>query len=138
ARSRRWSGYGRRRRRTVFFAGIGMYLPRHEQPSFVSRARNLAISNSKDVVGRVHEWTCRILGNNYTKLVSQILNIRDRRGGRISSVQKDLITYSEAHMGFGEARTIHIVSTLESLPDRSLILIEEPETSLHLSAQHEF
>jgi predicted ATPase len=138
AASRRWSGYSRRRARTVFFAGIGMYLPRHEQPSFVSRARWLAVSQSNDVVGRVHEWTCKILGNSYSKLLAQVLNIRDRRGGKISSVQKGALTYSEAHMGFGEARTIHIVTTLESLPDRSLILIEEPETSLHLSAQHEF
>lgn len=41
-------------------------------------------------------------------------------------------------MGFGEARTLHLIQLLETIPEQSLVLIEEPETSLHLSAQHEF
>ena len=40
-------------------------------------------------------------------------------------------------MGCGEGRVQHIVNLLEHLPDKSLILIEEPETSLHAHAQHE-
>ncbi len=136
--STRWRGYSRRRQRSVYLAGIGMYLPRCEQPSFASRARFLTVSGTSDVVGRIRDCTCKILGTGYDRLISSILNIRDRRGGRISSVQRGGMQYSEAHMGFGEARTIHIVSTLESLPPQSLVLLEEPETSLHLSAQHEF
>jgi predicted ATPase len=137
-RSTRWQGYTRRRPGNVFFAGIGMYLPRIEQPSFISRASKFKVSQSNDLVGRIREWTCRILGQSYSRLVSHILNVRDRRGGKITAVERDAIGYSEAHMGFGEARTIHIVSTLEAIPDESLVLLEEPETSLHLSAQHEF
>jgi len=41
-------------------------------------------------------------------------------------------------MGFGEARALHLIQILETIPERSLVLIEEPETSLHLSAQQEF
>jgi predicted ATPase len=136
--STRWRGYNRRREGGVFFAGIGMYLPRTEQPSFAARAPKLKVTESQDVIGRIYTWTCKILGQNYNKIVSHLLNVTDRRGGRISTVHKGQIGYSEAHMGFGEARTIHIVSTLETIPDKSLVLLEEPETSLHLSAQHEF
>jgi hypothetical protein len=41
-------------------------------------------------------------------------------------------------MGFGEARALHLIQIVETIPERSLVLIEEPETSLHLSAQQEF
>ena len=47
------------------------------------------------------------------------------------------VQYSEAHMGFGEARVMHLVTLLETLPEKCLVLIEEPETSLHPSAQYE-
>jgi hypothetical protein len=40
-------------------------------------------------------------------------------------------------MGFGEGRAAYLVARLETLPENSLVLIEEPETSLHPSAQHE-
>lgn len=39
-------------------------------------------------------------------------------------------------MGYGEGRSQYLIGRLETLPERSLILIEEPETSLHPSAQY--
>jgi len=134
----RWTGYSRRLPRNVFFAGIATYLPKCEQPSFVSRARNLTVTESKKIEGRVTEWTSRVLGYSYDALISNILKVKTRREKQIVSASRSGAIYSEAHMGFGEARTIHLINTLESMPDKSLVLIEEPETSLHLSAQHEF
>jgi AAA domain, putative AbiEii toxin, Type IV TA system len=40
-------------------------------------------------------------------------------------------------MGCGEGRVQHVIQQLEDLPERSLVLFEEPETSLHQSAQFE-
>jgi len=40
-------------------------------------------------------------------------------------------------MGCGEGRVQHFIQQLESLPEKSLVLLEEPETSLHQSAQFE-
>jgi hypothetical protein len=40
-------------------------------------------------------------------------------------------------MGFGEGRVFYTVSSLETAPEQSLFVIEEPETSLHEHAQHE-
>ena len=45
-------------------------------------------------------------------------------------------TYSENHMGCGEARLIRMIDSIESAPEKSLIVIEEPETALHQDAQH--
>ena len=40
-------------------------------------------------------------------------------------------------MGFGEGRVLYIVDKLESAPQQSLFVLEEPETSLHENAQYE-
>lgn len=44
--------------------------------------------------------------------------------------------YSENHMGCGEGRLIRMIDSIENAPDRSLIVIEEPETALHQDAQY--
>lgn len=41
-------------------------------------------------------------------------------------------------MGFGEGRILYTIDQLENAPEQSLFILEEPETSLHESAQHEF
>ena len=59
-----------------------------------------------------------------------------RHNGDVVCVQRGGVEYSEAHMGFGEGRTQSLVVALEKLPKKSLILVEEPETSLHPGAQY--
>jgi hypothetical protein len=56
----------------------------------------------------------------------------------VISVHRSGVTYSEAHMGYGEGRSQYLINQLELLDDKALVLIEEPETSLHQSAQYEF
>lgn len=46
-------------------------------------------------------------------------------------------TYSEAHAGSGEYAVVRLVDTIRSAPERSLILLDEPEVSLHPGAQAE-
>ncbi|MFE2361074.1 ATP-dependent nuclease [Streptomyces virginiae] len=43
--------------------------------------------------------------------------------------------YSENHMGTGEGRVLYMVNTMETAPPKSLVILEEPETSLHGDAQ---
>lgn len=138
---KQWSGYRRRPQRHVFFTGAGHYLPKIEQRDFVVRyARRLQVLNHVPVASEVLAWTARILGQSYENIrantVDYLRNSRHRQT-EVMSVQRTGIEYSEAHMGYGEGRTIYLVSALERLPERSLILIEEPETSLHPSAQHQ-
>lgn len=134
----RWQGYPRRPIRKVLFAGIGLYLPKIEQRDFIVRnANQLAISSSDIVADRNKEAICTILGHSYDRVVSNTVTY-SHRSGKVVTVQRAGVTYSEAHMGYGEGRTQYLVSALETFPDKSLVLIEEPETSLHPSAQHEF
>lgn len=135
---KRWGGYKQRPKRRVFFAGISLYLPKIERHDFIHRnANRLSVSNTQEVSERIKSWTCNVLGQSYENIFSNTVSYSKQKGNVIS-VQKSGTKYSEPHMGYGEGRTLYLISMLESLPERSLILLEEPETSLHPSAQYEF
>jgi predicted ATP-dependent endonuclease of OLD family len=55
----------------------------------------------------------------------------------ISAKREGGAEYSEANMGFGEARLYALVTRFEAVPEKSLVLVEEPETALHPCAQFE-
>lgn len=141
AHSSRWSGYGRRPQRIVFFTGVGHYLPKIEQRDFVVQyAKHLDISNTTPVPDEVRSWTSTILSCGYDEIVSNTVDYsrnKSHRIGEVVSANRYGATYSEAHMGYGEGRTLYLVSSIEKLPQKSLILLEEPETSLHPGAQHQ-
>lgn len=44
--------------------------------------------------------------------------------------------YSEAFAGSGETSIVRLVYALEKAPPRTLVLLDEPETSLHIEAQY--
>ena len=136
--TQRWSGYPRRPFRNVLFAGVGLYLPRIEQRDFVVRmAHRLNIDSSAAVNDRVREWTCQVLGCAYENVMTHQVRYSESRG-TVMSVCRSGTEYSETHMGFGEGRAQYLIQALETISEKSLILIEEPETSLHPSAQHAF
>jgi predicted ATPase len=134
----RWSGYTRRLKRFVQFAGVGCYLPWIEQRDAVVRhANNLTVENSEDVEAHIKTWSCRVLGRQYESMRRNTVSYASRKRS-VVRVQRGTNQYSEAHMGYGEARSQYLIQTIESLPRQSLVLIEEPEISLHPHAQHEF
>jgi len=134
--TKRWSGYPRRPKKNVYFAGVGIYLPRVEQRDFIVRnSKNITVTDTRRFDDRVKDWTCRILNHAYDEIDSNEVKYQ-KRSGIICSVNRSGVSYSEAHMGYGEGRTQHIITSLESIPDKSLVLLEEPETSLHPSAQY--
>lgn len=136
--TKRWLGYSRRPRRSVLFAGVGIYLPRVEQRDFIIRhASHLTVTGSEAVAKRIHVWTSKVLGYSYDQIDSHTVT-HSGHTGQIVSVLRGGSRYSEAHMGYGEGRTQYLIKALETLPEKSLVLIEEPETSLHPSAQYEF
>jgi predicted ATPase len=138
AGTKRWSGYTRRPKRSVFFAGVSSYLPWVEQRDSVARHLDqLVIEHSEQVAAKIQEWTCKILHRQYETMHRNTVSYATRRRS-VMSVQRGKHKYSEAHMGYGEARSQFLIAAVEALPERSLILIEEPEMSLHQYAQYEF
>ncbi|MFC1888644.1 ATP-dependent endonuclease [Thermodesulfobacteriota bacterium] len=135
--SKSWSGYKRRPARSVFFAGVGVFLPKIERRDFsVYQASMIQVDSRERVIDQIKSASCKILGRNYDEMHSYQVSCGHRTGD-VLVVDRGGVIYSETHMGYGEGRAAYLVSNLEILPDKSLVLIEEPETSLHPSAQHE-
>jgi len=135
---KRWSGYRAQPSRTVYFAGMGLYLPKIEIRDFVLRnATKISVLSSEPLAPNSKNWACKILGCSYDAMDDNKVKHNERTSD-VVTVTRSGNKYSEANMGCGEGRTQHIIRKLQTLPMRSLVLLEEPETSLHPSAQHEF
>ena len=137
ADEQRWEGYDRRPTRKVFFGGIGVFLPRSERKDYVFKhADRLRITSTEALDDHVRDWAARILKCGYVSISSNELRYRTVREEVLSTATAGR-SYSELHMGCGEGRIQCLLATLERLPEKSLILLEEPETSLHSNAEYE-
>lgn len=137
-----WPGYERQPERPVVYLGSGFYLPHAERDAdfkalfgdstFTSRSRH-------KLEDKVVEWVSAILLCKYdaAHLNAMRKKYARRHTNLISAVREGNIEYSEANMGSGEARLYALVTRVESVPEKSLVLIEEPETALHPCAQFE-
>lgn len=81
-------------------------------------------------------WVCRILGRDYlsARIVRHSL-YPGNRGEDLSVVFERGRQYSEAFAGSGEVAAVSAVTQVLMAPEYSLILLDEPETSLHPGAQ---
>lgn len=136
----RWSGYNRRPIRHVFFTGVGHYLPQTEARSILmKKAAQLAVEQTTPLSSSIRQWISTILACNYNQLYNNAVSYeqnQQKRNANVVSANRNGVTYSEANMGYGEGRMQSLISGIESLPRQSLVFIEEPETSLHPSAQY--
>ncbi len=77
----------------------------------------------------------KILGKKYNETKFLIHNFYDRNKGFAIRYKTNTVTYSEAYAGSGEIAVVKLVRDLLNAQDYSLILLDEPETSLHPLAQ---
>lgn len=80
-----------------------------------------------------------ILGRSYesARLIKHGLfgGKTDDDGLSVIFQKKNGLTYSEAHAGSGEVAIVSAVVQILGLPENSLVLLDEPEVSLHPAAQ---
>ncbi len=132
-----WSGYKRQPEKAAIYIGLAFYLPKVERRDLtIYAAKNIKLSERADVENGAM-WASRILGNNYDDVFFQGVTSA-KRSAELGMANRLGAIYSENNMGFGEGRVIHTIRLLESCPMQSLIILEEPETSLHEYAQYEF
>lgn len=97
---------------------------------------NISIDNG--VCAKVSE----IMGEVYSEIKILTHNFYTKSSGNKPSktiwIKKNGKEYSEAFAGTGEARIILLVNDILKAPEKSLILIDEPEISLHPSAVYRF
>jgi predicted ATPase len=80
------------------------------------------------------EIASKILGVNYSKVRVIEHSLFGRRGSSAILTTQNL-SYSEAFAGSGEFAIVMLVKKITEAPERSLILLDEPEVSLHPGAQ---
>lgn len=129
--SDRWSPpYSTRPMRDVFYIGIDTCLPEIERIK-----RNAYISyTTKEMADRISKKIIQhaafVLDKNYSELLEHNIQKKDMCGVRL----KNGLAYSALSMGTGEQRIIKILNTIFKAPDYSLILIDEIDLLLHVSA----
>ncbi len=130
-----WTGYKRQPPKSVFYVGLTHFLPKVERKDMsVYAGARISIDNVNKLDDTIRKHLSGVIGKNYSN--AELLDITlNRSSTTIARVTHANTQYSENHMGFGEGRMFYLVSLLEKAPLKSLIIIEEPETSLHGHAQ---
>ncbi len=137
-----WSGYDRQPKRSVKYVGTAFYTPHSDRnPYFKSLVQDATFTSRLQTPFSelAAQWVSQILLCKYD--VAQV-NLMRKKFARsytriFSATREGGVGYSESNMGTGEARLYALVWMIENTPERSLLLIEEPEASLHPSAQYE-
>ena len=139
----RWRGYGKQPKKATTLVGPSTFLPKHERADLtIYHANDLEIHRRVEIENGLM-WINRILGNNYKDVFSQEVTAGIRAAGRtrgilVNMAKRNNATYSENNMGLGEARVIRMIQILERCDEKSLIVLDEPDIGLHVSAQREF
>lgn len=135
--AKEWSGYKRQPERHVEYIGLAFYIPKVERKDLTIYSASSLMMTAREDLDNAGQFVSRILGGNYTDIFFQGVQSK-KRHAKLGVAERFGSKYSENNMGFGEGRVIHTIKVLETCPRQSLIVLEEPETSLHESAQFEF
>lgn len=98
--------------------------------------RNRVIEAPVSLTGAQLEVVARILGRDYDEITLIGHDLFDV-DGRTALIRAQSLRYSEAFAGSGEFAAVVLVHELDKAPERALVLLDEPETSLHPRAQEE-
>jgi predicted ATPase len=134
----RW-GYPRHSNpiRHVDFFGITTFAPRIERRDRTHVFKSqLEIKASKKFNVELLESISTVLGVPYPEgSMHQVGLPKGVWSDYLPQVKRGDHIYGEPHMGAGEQKVIRLIQALEAVPSSSLILLEEPEITLHPDAQ---
>lgn len=134
----RWD-YPRRNNpeRLVQFLGISTFAPRIERKDRLHVFRSqIELKASSPFDANLLVSMSKVLGITYDAGSMQTVGLEKGSWNDVLPlVKRGALGYAEPHMGAGEQKVIRLMKALEALPAKSLILIEEPEITLHPDAQ---
>lgn len=127
----RWSPrYDTRPKRNVYYIGIDTCLPEIEKRNTNSRIMYKSSDLDDNLSRKIIETSAYILNKDYDKLVDNSYNKTHLTGVKLKTGLK----YSSLSMGSGEQRVIKIIDVILRAEAYSLILIDEIDLLLHVSA----
>lgn len=108
----------------------GRALPKDQAPRLIQKVRNLDQAEVDAIATILGKPIEKIAMVEHTFFGPTGYTVRLHLAGTGA-------TYSEAHAGSGEYAVVRLVDAIRRAPARSLILLDEPEVSLHPGAQTE-
>lgn len=94
-----------------------------------------AVFENRDLTDEELEWVSYILGREYLSARYVLHRLYSHLEAPTVVFKRPNVTYSEAFAGSGELAVVRAVIEILSYPQFSLVLLDEPETSLHPGAQ---
>jgi predicted ATPase len=119
--------------RSIAVLGVSRTVPateRRELRKYASNAFTVDASKITEIGDVISSAVEKILGKDITGYTHIIVD-QHGRVSLLAGVTNKGTHYSEFHFGAGESSIIRMVMKIESMPDNSLILIEEIENGLH-------
>lgn len=127
----RWSPrYQSRPKRNTYYIGIDTCLPDIEKKTKTSRINYQSTQLTDKISEKTIKIAAYILNRDYNALYDNIYNKVHFQGVEL----RDGLKYSSLSMGSGEQRVLKIINTILSAEAYSLILIDEIDLLLHVSA----
>lgn len=123
--------------RNVTFVGIASFAPRIERKDRLHVFRTqIALRGTEAFSASLLQSVSGVLGATYDEGNMNTVGLAQGTWEEhLPQVRRGQYTYGEPHMGAGEQKVIRLLQALELVPPRSLILLEEPEITLHPDAQ---
>jgi predicted ATPase len=132
--TKRWGFPEKRIKRHVFIFDISRTLPLDASAGYAKIARLAASEISTDEIQpEFRKHLCHILGRDYTKARFATSDVDKKR--EVGLLTREFGEISQFHQGAGEDTTLDLMRSLQSIPDTSLLIIDEVEASLHPRAQ---
>jgi predicted ATPase len=134
---RRWQYPAKAPLRRVEFIGIAAFAPRIERRGRIHAFRSrLEVQKTTEIAAPIIQSISRIIGHSYEAgQVHTVGSAKAKWSDTLPQIKRFGTSYTEPHMGAGEQKIVRLVQTLEAIPERALILLEEPEITLHPDAQ---
>lgn len=123
----RWKPiYARQPKRDLFYIGIDKCVPMIEIEKKKAKINYATNELGADIFGTILDKASYILNRRYLKY-----NIHSASGKDFIGVETQGLRYSALSMSAGEQKVFHILKTLYTAPNHSLILIDELDLLLH-------
>lgn len=127
----RWSPrYINRPKRNIYYVGIDTCLPEIEKETTTNRIIYESSQLTDKISSKVASISAYILNKDYNCLIDNLYNRKHFIGVELNSGLK----YSSLSMGSGEQRVIKIINVMLKAEPYSLVLIDEIDLLLHISA----